>query len=115
MRRMFKGFSAYLLILILIMFAARLIGPETESISEMDVTELIEQLEENNVERINMNVRVVEGTLRDGSKFTTVLPHEIRNDFYNEYLKDKVESKELHFSGSPDVVRPWYVIYSQPC
>lgn len=109
MRRMFKGFSAYLLILILIMFAARLIGPETESISEMDVTELIEQLEENNVERINMNVRVVEGTLRDGSKFTTVLPHEIRNDFYNEYLKDKVESKELHFSGSPDVVRPWYV------
>ncbi|NLY46027.1 MAG: ATP-dependent zinc metalloprotease FtsH [Tissierella sp.] len=90
------------------MFGARMIGTDVEPISEMDVTELVEQLAENNVERINMEGRVVEGTLRDETKFTTVLPYEVRSDFYNDYLKDRVDTGEISLSGSPDVVRPWY-------
>lgn len=90
------------------MFGVRMIGTDVEPVSEMDVTELVEQLADNNVERINMNIRVVEGTLRDGSRFTTVLPNEVREVFYEDYIKELVENKELSFSGSPDAVRPWY-------
>ena len=90
------------------MFGARMIGTEVETISEMDVTELVEQLADNNVERINMEGRVVEGTLKDETKFTTVLPYEFREAFYEKYLEELVESKDLNYSGSPDVVRPWY-------
>ncbi|MDR7870934.1 MAG: ATP-dependent zinc metalloprotease FtsH [Tissierellaceae bacterium] len=109
MRRFFKGISVYLLIIILIMFGVRMMGTQGETVSEMDVTELVEVLSENKVERINMEGRVVEGTLRDGSKFTTVLPYEFREGFYDKYLEDLVESKEINYSGSPDAVVPWYV------
>ncbi|HZK00030.1 MAG TPA: ATP-dependent zinc metalloprotease FtsH [Tissierellaceae bacterium] len=109
MRRFFKGISIYMLIIILIMFSVRMMGPETETISEMDYTELVELLDDNQVERINMEGRIVEGTLKDESKFTTVLPHEVRETFYEKYLEELVESGELRLSGSPDVVRPWYI------
>ena len=91
------------------MFGVRMMGTEGEPISEMDVTELVELINDNKIERINMEGRVVEGTLRDGSKFTTVLPHEFRDSFYDDYLKDLVDNKEISFSGSPDVDRPWYI------
>ena len=91
------------------MFSVRMMGPETETISEMDYTELVELLDDNQVERINMEGRIVEGTLKDESKFTTVLPHEVRETFYEKYLEELVESGELRLSGSPDVVRPWYI------
>ena len=98
-----------MLIIILIMFSVRMMGTETETISEMDYTELVELLDDNQVERINMEGRIVEGTLKDESKFTTVLPHEVRETFYEKYLEELVESGELRLSGSPDVVRPWYI------
>ena len=90
------------------MFGARMIGTDVETISEIDVTELVELLDQNEVERINMEGRIVEGTLKDETKFTTVLPFEFREGFYEKYLEDLVESKEVSYSSSRDVVRPWY-------
>ena len=109
LRGFFKGISIYLLIIILIMFGVRMMGTEAEPISEMDVTELVEHLTEKNVESINMEGRIVEGSLKDETKFTTVLPNEFREVFYEKYLAELVENKELVYSSSLDPVIPWYV------
>ena len=108
MRRFFKGMSIYLLIIILIMFGVRMVGTDIETVSEIDVTELVEQLEADNIESIHMDGRKVEGIFKDGTKFSTNLPNEFRGTFYDNYLKDKVDRGLIRYSSAPDAVRPWY-------
>ena len=44
--------SVYLLIILLLMFGVRALGPDVEPVSEMDVTELIRNINNNNIEMI---------------------------------------------------------------
>ena len=109
MRRTFKGLSVYLLIIVLIMFGVRMMGQNIEEIQEKDVTELVEHLNNNKVTDIEMEGRKVKGILEDGTRFTTILPEEIRPNFYKDYLQEAVNSGEIGFSGLPDPTRPWYI------
>ena len=116
MRRFFKGISVYLLIVVVIMFLLTTFGNEPTVIKEMNVTELIGNLKNNNIESINMEGtegRQVQGTLRDGSEFTAVLPEEIRGTFYEKYLEDLVESEQLLYSGELPP-RPSWILSALP-
>ena len=111
MKRIFRGMSVYLLILILIMFGVRLMQQNVEDIKALDVTELVNNLESGKVESVAIEGRTVgtlEGKLTDGTKFTTILPEDFRETFYNNYLKEKVDSGEIRYSGKPEPQRPWY-------
>ena len=111
MKRTFRGLSVYLLILILIMFGVRLMQQNVDEVTTMDVTELVDNLETDKVESITIQGRTVgtaSGKLKDGTKFTSFLPEEVRTDFYDNYLKEKVESKEIRVIGEPEPKDPWY-------
>ena len=107
LRRFFKGISVYLLIVLVILFLLNTFGSKTMEIPELNVTELIKNLKDNNVASINMVEREVHGKLKNDTKFTAILPMEIRDDFFKEYLKDLVESGQLDYNGEPDPKPPW--------
>lgn len=111
MRRVFKGMSVYLLIILLIMFGVRALGPDVEPVSEMDVTELIRNLKNNNVEILVTTGDTVEGKLRDEeeTQFTTMLPDEIRNTIFAEEITRLVDEEQIIYTREPDPTTPWYI------
>ncbi len=103
-KNLFRGISVYILIILLIMFAVRMMGQNVDPITEMDITELVKNLNSDKVESIKMNQRTIQGVLRDETKFTAVLPYEMRDNFYPDYLKDKVDKEQIAFSSELDPV-----------
>lgn len=109
LRRIFKGMSVYLLIILLIMFGVRALGPEVEPVSEMDVTELIRNIRNDNIEIITSIGNTMEGELRDGTQFSTILPGEIRDIIYPEYLQEPIENGRIIWVGEQVPETPWYI------
>ncbi len=107
MRKIFRGISFYLLILIIIILVVEVIGKDVEQVKEIDVTELIELLDREQVASIETLGNKVQGTLKDKTKFETILPDEIRYTFYSDYLKEAVENKEIRYGGLSEPERPW--------
>ena len=107
-RNLFRGVSVYILIILLIMFAVRMMGQNVEPIKEMDVTELVKNLNNNNVEGIKMEGRTVQGVLRDETRFSTILPYEFTDSFYKDYLQEKVDSEQIAYSGKLDPQPSWF-------
>ncbi|MGO1469416.1 MAG: ATP-dependent zinc metalloprotease FtsH [Tissierella sp.] len=114
MKRFFRGISVYLLILILIIFGVRIMQQDVEEPKELDVTELVNNLESDKVESMSIEGRevgTVEGQLKDGTKFTSIVPEDFREDFYKDYLKEKVENEEIRYSGKEVPKDPWYISF----
>ncbi len=109
LRRYFKNISIYLLVIIGIMFLLNMLGTEPDSFNEMSVTQLIEHLNKGEVNRINIEGREVKGSLNDkaGTKFLTYLPEEMRYTFFQDYLKEAVDSGKLDMKGTPEPQQPW--------
>ncbi len=108
MRKVFRGASIYLLIIILIAFGVKMAGQKVEQAKKMDTTELIEYIKTDKIESINQVGSNLEGKLKDGTIFTTYLPESIRFSFYEKYLEEPVENKLIRYNGEPIPVRPWY-------
>lgn len=109
MRKLFRGVSFYLLILIIIVLVIQMIGKDVEQVKTIDITELIEQIDNRNVESIKTAGPTVTGTLKDGTKFSTYLPNEIRYTFYSDYLKDQVDSGQIRYSGEQEPTTPFII------
>ncbi|NLY86558.1 MAG: ATP-dependent zinc metalloprotease FtsH [Tissierellia bacterium] len=109
MRRFFKGISVYLLIVILIMLLVRTLGNDVDQVVSINVTQLVEHLNEDRVESIEIVGREVTGRLRDSTKFTTILPHQMEETFYDNYLKEKVDNKEIELSSDYEPTTPVWV------
>ena len=109
MKKLFRGVSFYLLILIIIILVIQMIGKDVEQVKTIDVTELIEQIDNRNIESIKTAGPTVTGTLKDGTKFSTYLPNEIRYTFYSDYLKSQVDSGQIRYSGEQEPSTPFIV------
>ena len=109
MKRFFKGISMYLLIVIIIMFLVTTLGNDVEQIKTIDVTELVEHLNSNKVESIKIVGREVTGKLRDKTQFTTILPVQMQDTFFDNYLKDKVDNKEIALSSDLEPTQPFWI------
>ena len=109
MRRIFRGTSLYLLLLIIIIFAVTLFNKDVEPAKEMDVTELIKHLENDNVKSIISVSDTLKGKFTDDTQFTVILPEEMRYTFYSDYIKDKVDNKEISYGAEAEPTRPWFI------
>jgi len=110
LRRFFKGISVYLLIVILIMLLVRALGNDVDQVISIDVTQLVEYLNNNEVKSIKIVDREVTGELKDRTRFTTILPPQM-DSFFNDYLKDKVDSGEIRLSSDKEATTPVWVSY----
>ncbi len=109
MRKFFRGTSIYLLLLIIVIFVVSMLGQDAEQVSDMDVTEFITRLENNQVESIVFVGDTINGKLKNGTQFTVMLPEIMINTFYQDYLKEKVENREISVKDEPEPTEPWFV------
>jgi cell division protease FtsH len=109
LKRFFKGISIYLLIVLLIMFSVKMFGTQVEQVSELDFTELVSRLRDGSIDRITSIGNTVEGELKDGGKFTAILPEEVRPTFYHDYVKEMVDDEILKYGAEQVPVSPWYI------
>ena len=91
------------------MFSVRMFGTQVEPVTELDYTELVSNLREGNIPRITSIGNTVEGEFTDGKKFSAILPEEVRGNFFNDYLKDKVDSKQISYDARQIPKTPWYI------
>lgn len=82
---------------------------ETQQVAEIDVTELIRLLNNDEIESIVSVGSTLNGTFKDGTEFTVMLPEQMTNTFYNDYLKDKVDNGQIRYIGEPIPSEPWFI------
>ena len=109
LKRFFKGISVYLLIVVVIMFLLSTFGKEPQEIKQLDATDLVAHLQDNNVESIHMEGRDIQGRLNDGTQFNTVLPEVMSYTFFSDYLKEDVESEKIRLSDELPQETPWFI------
>ena len=113
MKKFFRGVSFYLLILIIIILVVGLVGKDVEPVVEIDSTELIKHLQSEEVESIKSTSTAggitIQGKLKDGTQFTTILPLELV-DTYKRYADPQVvEGKIKSYKGEEEASTPWLI------
>ncbi|NMA86781.1 MAG: ATP-dependent metallopeptidase FtsH/Yme1/Tma family protein [Tissierellia bacterium] len=110
MRKFFRGSSFYLLLFIIIIFAVSTFSKDVEPAREMDVIEFLDNLEKDNIQSISDGGDVFKGKLKDGTQYEFVVPKHMSNTFYEDYLKEKVDSKQIKsLKGELEPTTPWIV------
>lgn len=111
MNKFLKGAGFYLLLLIIIVTIVEFAGTPTETVKELNFSQVYKYLTEENISEIHfVDSTSVEGTIKDSKeKFTSYMPVEVMSDeFANEVLQQSKEGK-LVFSGKPKPTEPWYI------
>ncbi|CCQ97324.1 cell-division protein and general stress protein (class III heat-shock) [[Clostridium] ultunense Esp] len=110
MRKFFRGTSLYLLLLIIIIFVVTMIGKDVEQVKEIDVTEFLIHLENNEVSSIITVGDTLKGKLKNGTQYTVMIPTHMERTFYEDYLKEKVDSGQIESYGAePIPSEPWFI------
>ncbi len=107
-----KQIRSILFYLIPVLLVAMLLSNMNRTVDDskkLSISELIVNIEDAKVKEIKSIGPVVQGTLKDGTTFQVYLTDEIRQDFYNTYLKDPVERQEILYRGEPVPQPPWYM------
>jgi len=98
-----------LLLLIIIIFVVGMLGKDVEQVTQIDVTELIIRLDNNEIESITIVGDTLRGRFRDGNQFSVLLPEHMKNNFYQDYLKEKVDSNQIILSAEHEPSQPWFI------
>lgn len=77
----------------------------------LDISELITQLTNKNIEEIHFIENRVEGVLKaDGKQFQAYIPRVIATDaFVAKYILPSLEEGELKLTGEPPAGTPWFI------
>ncbi|NLW43432.1 MAG: ATP-dependent zinc metalloprotease FtsH [Tissierellia bacterium] len=97
--RRFGGFGIYLLILVLIYFGITNLNRTTiDRAQDIDLTELVEKLESGEIEKIEQvgNSLYIED--KNDTKFKANISGMMSENFYEKYLSERIDSKEIAFN-----------------
>ncbi|NLW39455.1 MAG: ATP-dependent zinc metalloprotease FtsH [Tissierellia bacterium] len=86
-----------------------MLGKDVEQVTQIDVTELIVRLDNNEIESITIVGDTLRGRFRDGNQFSVLLPEHMKNNFYQDYLKEKVDSNQIILSAEHEPSQPWFI------
>ncbi len=111
MKGFMRSIAMYLLIfVVIIMLVQGMVEPKTDS-QNISYSELIVQIESNNVKSISFTENEVKGVYKDDATFTSYIPTIIilSSNFYDKYLAEKVESGGIEVIGKPVPATPLWV------
>ena len=111
MKGFMRSIAMYLLIfVVIIMLVQGMVEPKTDS-QNISYSELIVQIESNNVKSISFTENEVKGVYNDDATFTSYIPTIIilSSNFYDKYLAEKVESGGIEVIGKPVPATPLWV------
>ena len=105
MNRFLRGISLYLLIAIIAVSIVSSLYPGVDNSRELGYGEFIEQVENGQVKSAQMiGDQTVQGILRDGSKFTTIVPMGKMPDLADLMMEHNVELR-----AAPTPATPWWL------
>ncbi len=98
-----KSVAIYVLIFAFIILIVNTLVKPTDKIQTLTYSELVTQLEKDNVKTIKFVENDVTGTLADDTKFKAYIPTIIilTSDFYDKYISEKVENGLISAEGAP--------------
>ncbi len=111
MKGFMRSIAMYLLIfVVIIMLVQGMVEPKTDSQS-ISFSELIVQIESNNVKSLTFTENEVSGVYKDDKKFTSYVPTVfiLSPYLYENYFADKIEAKEIEIVGKPIPATPLWV------
>lgn len=96
-----KSVAIYVLIFAFIILIVNTLVKPTDKIQTLTYSELVTQLEKDNVKTIKFVENDVTGTLADDTKFKAYIPTIIilTSDFYDKYISEKVENGLIRVEG----------------
>ncbi|MDO5040959.1 MAG: ATP-dependent metallopeptidase FtsH/Yme1/Tma family protein, partial [Peptoniphilus sp.] len=78
MNKRISGASLYLSLVVLVILGIRFFSPPAETIPEVDVTEFINYINEENITKITYDEREIIFETKDEKTYFTVIPQEAR-------------------------------------
>ncbi len=113
LRKFFRGASFYILIFIIILMIVQFYTKQPEQVEELAYSELVTNLEANNIEEIHLINNRVEGVLKaegaEGVKFTSYIPEVMNTEaFARDYVYPAVNDG-LKLTGEPPAGTPWFI------
>lgn len=111
MKGFMRSIAMYILIfVVIIMLVQSMVEPAAEEQS-ISYSELILQIQNDNIKSLSFTESEVNGVFKDDSKFTSYVPTVFlfSSSFYDKYLAEKVETGEITIEGEPVPATPLWV------
>lgn len=103
MKGFVRSIAMYILIfVVIIMLVQSMVEPPTQ-ITSISYSDLVVEIENNNVKTLTFTENEVEGEFKDGKEFTSYIPSlfYFSGAFYDNHLVEKIEAGEIEVIGEP--------------
>lgn len=105
MNNLLRNAGFYLLIFILILSLVQWYSAKTDVHARIGYTDLIRLIDNGSVKEIKMMDNNIEGTLKDGRKFTSFIPDKT---VFIERIQPRIDNGELTLIAQPAPSMPWW-------
>ena len=103
MKGFVRSIAMYILIfVVIIMLVQSMVEPPTQ-VTSISYSDLVVEIENNNVKTLTFTENEVEGEFKDGKEFTSYIPSlfYFSGAFYDNHLVEKIEAGEIEVIGEP--------------
>ncbi|HHZ02147.1 MAG TPA: ATP-dependent metallopeptidase FtsH/Yme1/Tma family protein [Tissierellia bacterium] len=106
-----RSIAMYILIFVVIILLVQSMVEPTQDAQKISYSELILQLQNNNIKSLSFTESEVSGVYKDGTTFTSYVPTVFlfSSSFYDKYLAEKVEAGEIVIEGEKVPATPLWI------
>jgi cell division protease FtsH len=99
-----------LIFVVIIMLVQSMVEPSADA-QKISYSDLIVQIQDNNIKSLSFTDSEVKGVYKDGMEFTSYIPtiFLFSGSFYDNYLAEKIEAKQIEVIGEPIPKTPLWV------
>lgn len=111
MKGFMRSIAMYILIFVVIILLVQSMVEPAADVQSISYSELIIQIEHDNIKSLSFTESVVKGIYNDDTTFTSYVPTVFlfSSSFYDKYLSEKVESGQITLEGEPVPATPLWV------
>ena len=108
MKRTYKGVGIYLIIVLIVLYFALTYKGDQPKVTKLTFSDLISAIQQDRVKTFDLEGLEFSGSLVDNSRYEGYIPAINIENFYDNYLKEKVESGKIVYNGGPERQTPFY-------
>ena len=103
MKGFMRSIAMYILIFVVIILLVQSMVEPPKQVASISYSELVVEIENNNVKTLTFTENEVEGVFKDGKEFTSYVPSlfYFSGAFYDNHLVEKIEAGEIEVIGEP--------------
>ena len=105
----FSVLYSFLILVLMIFFLSRLDGINNIN-KEVPINDVIELIEDGKVKEVKVTGSKIELSLKGKDVLvTSTIGDELKPSFYDDYIKESVESGKIKYTSKPEEKTPWYI------